>query len=232
MLINGDFQVWQRGTSFDNSITTTSYVIYTADRWWTNNEGLTFTVSKGGTGGIVLSAYQGLYQTLETPLEVGETYTLSTKINDEIIKFSFTGGTPSMTDHLEHFKWGAYDCVQIRGKATERTIYWVKLEKSSIATPFVPRLYAEELALCQRYYQVIGPLMIAKQSEGYLCGFSIHPMRTTPTYEAIVIPPNGNENITVTGISFATGCVNYVVASGTVLHTAYQIRAKFDAEFY
>lgn len=32
------------------------------------------------------------------------------------------------------------------------TIEWIKLEIGSQATPFVPRLYAEELALCQRYF--------------------------------------------------------------------------------
>ncbi len=31
----------------------------------------------------------------------------------------------------------------------------IKLELGSIATPFAPRLYAEELAMCKRYYQVL-----------------------------------------------------------------------------
>lgn len=31
-------------------------------------------------------------------------------------------------------------------------LYYIKLEQGSIATPFVPRHYGEELALCQRYY--------------------------------------------------------------------------------
>ena len=33
-------------------------------------------------------------------------------------------------------------------------VNWVKLEVGSVATPFIPRLYAEELALCQRYYEI------------------------------------------------------------------------------
>lgn len=33
-------------------------------------------------------------------------------------------------------------------------IEWMKLEEGSVATPYVPRLYAEELALCRWYYSV------------------------------------------------------------------------------
>ena len=36
------------------------------------------------------------------------------------------------------------------------TIEWAKLELGEVATPYVPRLYAEELQLCKRYYQYIN----------------------------------------------------------------------------
>lgn len=35
---------------------------------------------------------------------------------------------------------------------TGQTIEWAKLEYGTVATPFVPRAYAEELLKCQRYY--------------------------------------------------------------------------------
>lgn len=35
------------------------------------------------------------------------------------------------------------------------TIEYCKLELGSVATPFVPKPYAEELAMCQRYYEVL-----------------------------------------------------------------------------
>lgn len=38
---------------------------------------------------------------------------------------------------------------------TQIDIEWAKLEWGSSATSFIPRLYGEELALCQRYYEVI-----------------------------------------------------------------------------
>lgn len=36
-------------------------------------------------------------------------------------------------------------------------IEWVKLECGSVATPFLPRLRAEEVNLCKRYYQFVNP---------------------------------------------------------------------------
>jgi len=39
----------------------------------------------------------------------------------------------------------------------EHTIEWAKLELGYCATPYVPRLYAEEFKLCQRYYQYLDP---------------------------------------------------------------------------
>lgn len=52
-------------------------------------------------------------------------------------------------------KNGRIDVYIMESKPTiEQSIYylWAKLELGSVATPFVPRSYGEELALCQRYY--------------------------------------------------------------------------------
>lgn len=37
-------------------------------------------------------------------------------------------------------------------QASKLEVEWIKLEEGEIATPFRPRLYAEELQLCKRYY--------------------------------------------------------------------------------
>lgn len=42
-LINGGFDVWQRGTSFNSGST------YNADRWWGNNSAVTTTWSQEST---------------------------------------------------------------------------------------------------------------------------------------------------------------------------------------
>jgi hypothetical protein len=68
----------------------------------------------------------------------------------------------------------------------------VQLEKGTVATPFEFRSYAQELALCQRYYQVFGPgntsgyaRFAAGVSEGttfsYMSMHTIVTMRAAPT---------------------------------------------------
>lgn len=132
ILINGDFQIWQRGTSFvapNNQ--------YTADRWKANGSG---TVSYDGgykvTGTVAVSytMENGDFEKIN-----GKTVTLSYKTadNDDIITNTFT----------------ASSSVVVNLTVTDKTIEWVKLELSNKATDFLPRLYAEELLLCQRYYE-------------------------------------------------------------------------------
>lgn len=185
LLINGDFQVWQAGTSFNETTDTTHKVRYTADQWWTYYEGGTFTVKKGTNGGLVISKNQGLFQILETPLEVGATYTLSAKVNNEIIAYTFVGGSYNAWNEtpngLQYRTWNGYDCVQILGDVSkERTIHWVKLEKGSVATPFVPRLYAEESSLCARYY-IPDYKFVTSLTVGQGTQWSIPVMRVAPT---------------------------------------------------
>ena len=70
------------------------------------------------------------------------------------------------------------------------TIDWVKLELGSVATAFSPRPYAEELALCQRYYRrynstsvstkLLG-LCLSNGSVGFLPLMLDIPFRTAPT---------------------------------------------------
>ena len=40
--------------------------------------------------------------------------------------------------------------------ATGQTVTWAKLEKGSVATPYVPKGYGAELAECQRYFKRVG----------------------------------------------------------------------------
>lgn len=59
----------------------------------------------------------------------------------------------------------------------------IKLEIGSIATPFVPRIYAEELALCQRYFERIGTSQSALLGNvGYAPAGTIK-LRTVLVYE-------------------------------------------------
>ncbi|HHV32220.1 MAG TPA: hypothetical protein GXX74_07415 [Clostridiales bacterium] len=61
---------------------------------------------------------------------------------------------------------------------SEIDIWDAKLEIGSVATPFSPRPYAEELALCQRYYQI--------RSSSSVSTVDLRPtMRTTPTKNSV-----------------------------------------------
>jgi hypothetical protein len=60
----------------------------------------------------------------------------------------------------------------------------VKLEPGSVTTPFVPRLYAEELAYCQRYFRIIGGIFSAFFDSSSVIRVQVplaFPMRTIAT---------------------------------------------------
>ncbi|XOQ44309.1 MAG: hypothetical protein ACFWTN_07705 [Clostridium sp.] len=150
LLINGDFQVWQRGTSF----TGIGMLKYTADRWRLNASGSAETV-------IVSKADDGMYVSIgDAPNLVlcytfedsewvkieGKTVTLSYSIDNEVKTRTFTMEQDDSDPNSLAF-------FVDYGDKTEFTINWVKLELGSVATDFSPRPYAEELAMCQRYFQ-------------------------------------------------------------------------------
>ena len=151
LLINGDFQVWQRGTT----ITGIGMFRYTADRWRLNTSAAsgTVTASKVDDGMhvfigdapnlvLVYSFEDADWEKLE-----GNTVTLSYSVDNEIKAQTFT-----MENNDSNYPKSLAFFVDY-GNKTVFTINWVKLELGSSATPFVPRPFAEELAMCQRYFE-------------------------------------------------------------------------------
>ena len=203
LLINGDFRVNQRGKT---SYTGTGY---TVDRWRNlgfNNLTVTPLVSglrledtvDTGTGYVLSYKFEDKdYLKLQS-----KTITISFKVskntgsniylrllaNEEIVGntnntnntgiFSTTITLPNSLNSLD---------LQIRKSNGELNceIEYVKLELGSVATSFSPRPYAEELAMCQRYYQninTISSLLYARTTEQLraMVNFKTE-MRTTPT---------------------------------------------------
>lgn len=169
LLINGNFRVNQRSQA------SYSAVGYTVDRWRMSGTIRTVTpidaglqISGGLAGGTTF-----LTQRLEdTPKMWGKTFSISMTMTDgSFISSTFTlpssapsedadyGATDTLIDlglriRLHYYSSSGLLAFVIDCQNTVQDyIEYVKLEIGSIATPFSPRTYAEELALCQRYYQ-------------------------------------------------------------------------------
>lgn len=171
LLINEDFQIWQRGTSFERISNK-----YTADRWLydTPGKGSGFNGKIEKTvNGLKLTQLDGLSMShrFRYLMEVAEslkgkklTLTLEYKAN-KVFGVSFLGNdlvtvadsnvntiksTGVYGGDLELFSVATYNNADT---SMFLELYSVKLELGEIATPLSPRPYGEELALCQRYYE-------------------------------------------------------------------------------
>ena len=160
LLINGDFQVWQRGTDFEN---VTEY-IYTVDRWMLygsiQNKMMIKKETKGAS--IIGTAVQKLELCLR-----GEIVTISAKIDGHVFKTT----TNAINDTWKSYpvnEDGKNIIFAIQTTSSDITIFemylqntnsqipyhveWIKMEYGEIDTPSVSRPYVEELLLCQSRY--------------------------------------------------------------------------------
>lgn len=214
LLINGDFRVNQRGeTSYTGSK-------YTVDRWQSAGGNVTVTPTENGVkisvteGGKYYSLIRqkiemNLLQYLNKKITVSTLVrslsgngsvvlrvqlfsdsNYSTRVGNANVFLNNTGISSATTIIPETARYIMVDIYKGTEYAKEFEIDYIKLELGSIATAFSPRPYAEELALCQRYYRRINStkvsdkligLCISNGSVGFLpYVFDIH-MRTSPT---------------------------------------------------
>ena len=162
LLINGDFQVWQRGESITLANVSETGYKYLADRWCryfsstSSDSEIYEKVSNGMKYTSTTSSNATITQLLETGLKSGNKYTLSASVNDIIHIMTFDGQVDKSEGILSYAKPATtipHDRIMF-SISNNDIVNWVKLEVGSIATPLVSRLYAEELALCQRYYEI------------------------------------------------------------------------------
>lgn len=207
-IINGGFDIAQRGTSFSNQSA------YSLDRWFTNRNGgasgvsfyqayaafgtkknwMTIQRAAGNTdtaSAVMYQAIEGINsrdlagQTVTVSFTVGTGSTLSSTTNNVSTNIYYqTTGTdigpngswttlstiswsvPSNTGPTRYIAQFSIPATatqlelvigfQFAGTAGADDRYYiteVQLEAGSIATPFERRLYGQELALCQRYYE-------------------------------------------------------------------------------
>ena len=159
MLINGDFQVWQRGDTVTVS-TRTSTARYICDRWRTVNSitsgpaDIEFSRLNDTTGIKSNVNPWKIEQILEHPLDEGDKYTISYSIKGVIgTPVTITGGTEytmTTSPHISYRTVLGYPVISI--DCTGDGIDWIKLEQGETATKFIHRSYEEELRDCHAYY--------------------------------------------------------------------------------
>jgi len=174
MLINGDFQVWQRGEVFSGL----GSGQYFADRWRMNCYGVVYADRRLINGRYAVQfdigtdkTWCGISQRIEDKANYHSGRTVCLTIyspNPETIQSALIQtsngnnwienvvrsadrmtGTISIAPFSDGWLnlWIYFDVSK-----QYPNLYAVKLEEGSIATPLSPRTCAEELAMCQRYY--------------------------------------------------------------------------------
>lgn len=182
LLINGDFQVWQRGLAFSGL----SSGQYFADRWKMSCNGTVYADSRliNGRNAVLFDigtdkTWCGISQSIEDKVNYHSGRTVCVTIyspNPETILSALietSGGNNWMENIVRSSDriTGTITIGQFSNKLFTLWIYFdlskqfpsvyaVKMEEGSIATPLTPRKYAEELAICKRYYEKLGPIHI------------------------------------------------------------------------
>ena len=165
LLINPDFQVWQRGENLSiTDLSGSGGVYYHVDMWCTYNNDNSFKISKVENGTkVICTGRHTIMQRFDSPLKVGEKYILLAKVEGEIIKLNIIGGTYS-SPNAEDPKTSLFYRKISSGKE-EIGIYlkenfngiieYVDLWEGDIVYPHVKNKYAYDLMECQHKIFVI-----------------------------------------------------------------------------
>jgi len=144
-IINGNPIINQRG--YVSGTATSGANQYTLDRWRVVTSGQSITFTDSDNTRTVTAPAGGVEQVIEGINILSGTYTLN-----------WTGTATATVDGAAVVKGGN---VTLTGgtNATVRfssgTFSLAQLEPGTVATPFERRSYGQELALCQRYFQLL-----------------------------------------------------------------------------
>lgn len=190
LLDNSDFTnpVNQRG---EGAYYANGYMI---DRWV--NNGSAYNVAEHYMASGSHDGTKYIFQPLEFSkvAKAGDTLTASANINGETIsvtaKITTAKGASDVVSTSDGkasigFSWNPADdrmYFRINDLIESGAVFlnWAKLEKGSVATPYVPKGYGAELAECMRYYQKIA-FSVGQDRSTYKYIPTLIPMRVAPT---------------------------------------------------
>lgn len=199
LLVNSDFgnPVNQRGQT-QYEIADSWQSIHTVDRWLLSGQLANLVVGDGFVK-VTTTTHESYFRQLYEH-NLSGTYTVTVKVK------SLIGNVVCYMNNSDGSTFGStllkvgINTIQINGDSMRQLMFdihqnatieieYVKLEQGAIATPFIPRLYAEELILCQRYYYKAKSTGWTYVSNGcfgldknFFCNFSLPcEMRVKPT---------------------------------------------------
>lgn len=238
---NGTMTINDGYISISNGVANNTYLQYNYDTDMKVLEGekVTFTIVYKSTATYRLSSFIGSAEEdvniYLTPIDDWTVKTLTLdlsswkysigKVESSIILQSYDGSS---------FTNGTLD------------VKYIKLELGSVATPFIPRPYGEELTMCQRYYEVIdrvfrttsftlGDGMFAIEYP-FLVEKRVPPTVVLPSDKTELIEVVGARNSTPTNLECFT-TIGGVRFTGVLANDANRIvglnfRTYADAEIY
>jgi hypothetical protein len=176
-LINGNFAINQRGVS---GTVTLAAGAYGHDRWKAGAGGCTYTFTSSGADTVITITAGSLQQIVEGANIEGGIYTLS-HAGTAQARVAVNGGAPSGGYAAAPLQTASATGGQtVTVEITTGTVSRVQLEAGSAATPFERRQFGQELALCQRYFQVFNGLFVSSAPAVYPYTFSV-TKRAAPT---------------------------------------------------
>ena len=215
LIINGSFRINQRGYASGGALPANGYG---HDRWRDNtgNAGGTsytftqasqadFGVSHSPDTSITIAAGGALTQLVEASNFAGQPVTLSwTGTSQATISFYNNGGVIALYN-------SATSPVTVMTPPGDTlyvsfgpgTLGLVQLEAGTTPTPFERRHPATELALCQRYYELLGTGLSGQATSSTGVAFALRyavPKRAAPTLSLLNTAPQ----ILQPGIQYAT----------------------------
>lgn len=269
LLINGDFKINQRGNTTYNCTGNA----YTVDRWMgfnglkvtKNTAGITISNTNSSGSGLFQQKLEETYSSF-----AGQALTLSAKIDGEIYSLTITFASSSPTSQgtiaskeiktgvsltLTAFSNGIFSAGITLSAGVSLNVSHIKLELGTTPTAFAPRTTAEELALCQRFYQDLGVDgigystfgAISYNSESYYginCPINlIAELRVKPTVTIKTFPYIRNYNnlnnqaiALIDIISFKdNSLILQLITNGAehgVIYATYNGSVSLDAEIY